>query len=229
MKKILILTVLILGMGMPAEEFEWKDPTFGGLRPIPELSAGQKKVMELLTQEVEVLHKDLEKRLNFISQKNEIVDGKFVKMSPAREQFDFPITTIYLTNHWVVVHVAGGGDSYTISNIEFNTRKSNIKKNTPQPNTRIMKMSNDPTSKDWSKFKVSMKKIQVHGTSFQEVGLEDVYNPIQRVRLAKIYKTKLLELTNAIDQQIANVGFQSTADIRFIKNEMNTGGGYEDF
>ncbi|MCC5816100.1 MAG: hypothetical protein JJT78_15220 [Leptospira sp.] len=222
MKYILLVTILFLSSILQAVEMEWEDPTFGGLRPIPELSDGQKKILTNLSEEVTLLHKDIEKRLNFLSQNKEISDGKFVKVSLAREQYSFPITVVYIANHKITLDVAGGGDSFTLTGIEFYTRKSITSKKSAHPDTRIMRMKNDPASTDWTKFKISMKKLETSGESEQVVGLDDIYDPVQRVRFARVYKNKLVELVNHIDRQIAGVGFEQASDLRFIKAEMNS-------
>lgn len=229
MKKITVLVLIFLGIGLQSKEIEWDDLTFGGLRPFPEYSASQKEIMKLLAGEIKVLHTDMEKRLNFLSQNREISDGKFIKRAPAREQYDFPIKMIYVVNHEVTIDVAGGRDSFKITKVEFYTRKSKTMKHAQHPSTRIMRMKNDPSVEGFEGLKISMKKISPSGSEFREIGLEEIYEPYQRVRLAKIYKYRLQELINNIDKQIANVDFQTSADIRFIKNEMNTGGGYEGF
>lgn len=226
MKNILLVVVLLISFQLSAQQLEWEDPTFGGLRPIPELSAGQKKMMEGLAKEVIELQKDVEKRLNFLSQNKEIANGKFIKISLAREQYEFPVKVIYVANHKITLDVNGGGDSFTLQKIEFYTRKSITSKKSAHPDTRIMRMTNDPTSTDWSKFRISMKKLETSGETFQEVGIEDIYEPKQRVKFARVYKNKLVELVNAIDRQIASAGFEQASDLRFIKDEMNTTGNY---
>lgn len=224
--RVLLCIFLFSNWGLFAQDMEWEDPTFAGLRPLPEYSKGQTQIMDLLSVEITALHKDIEKRLNFLQQGKKIVDGKFVQTSSAREQFEYPIKNRYVVDHKAILQVAGTGDSFTLTNVEFITRKSRDSKQVEHPQIKIMKIVNNPADTDWSKFMISIKKLTPSGQSIREINISKLYDPLQRVEMARVYKNKLTEIVIHIDRQIASVGVNEFRDLRFIQSEMNVDSGY---
>ncbi|WCL48797.1 hypothetical protein [Leptospira sp. GIMC2001] len=225
----IFLTILLLGnSGVFAQELEI-DPTYGGLKPIPELSPGQKKNMESIQKDIDLLHKDIGKRLTFLSQEKKLSDGKYVQASYSRVQYEYPTKNRYIVNHQFVLGVTGGGSEYNLNSVELLTRKSRTTKYMEQPYTQIMQIKNKAGDADWSGFQISIKKISPSGEVLKEFPLKDVYEPLQRVGLAKLYRTKLHEIITSIDRYIDAKGKGLVEDIRFIKDEMNTSGQYQEY
>lgn len=224
----LILILLALG-GLAAEDSEWEDPTFGGLRPAQEFTPAQKKTMERLALEVTELHKEVEKRLNFIAQNKRIANGKFVMAALARRQFEQPKRTYHLVDHQVELKVAGNGLQYNLENLQFMTRRADTNKALNLPMTKIMYLENEAAATDWSKLKITLRKIDPSGEDKKTVGIESVYQPKQRLRMARLYKSKVAELIKHIDRQIGQVGNNQYDELQFIKAEMDNDSSYHDF
>lgn len=216
-----ILILIFHGMSLLAyEEFIlWEDPTFGGLKPIPEYSKDQKRTMQFLKEEVNRLHQQLERKMNFISQRKEIINGKFIRTFQAREQYNFPNKERFLTNHKVEIGVSGGGNETKIEYIEFLTRRSRTNKEANHPHTQFIKMRFAPQN-EWENLKIYIRKLEPYGEFKDEFGLEEVYDPVTRVKLARAYKNRLIELLNDIELQMSDAWKDRDRRSQFVHQEM---------
>jgi hypothetical protein len=211
------------------QELELEDPTYNGLRTIPELSTGQKKIMKALDEEIGKLHKEIERRLVFLSTEKKLVNGKYVQVSFAREQFEFPSPSRHIVNHSFILAVTAGGDTYTLNEVELWTRKARMTKYMEQPYTWIMQIQNQVNSPEFANFNVIYKKITPAGEQTKVYPLQKIEDPNQRIRIARVYRAKLYEILSSIDRYVNAKGKGMVDDIRFVKEEMNTTGQYQEF
>jgi len=224
-----VILALAVASGISAfsheEEFiQWEDPTFGGLKPLPEYSRGQRVSIDLLSQELNQLHEDLGKKLNFLAQKKEIVDGRFVRIFQAREQYSFPIRERFVVNHRVIMEVRGGGTEYAIESIEFYTRRSRTNKEYDHPYTQIMRMQ-FKIGDNLENLQISIRKLDPSGAREDRLTISEIYDPQLRVNIARAYKNRIIELINDLDLQIAGLGNYRDRRIRFIRQEMDSASG----
>jgi hypothetical protein len=226
--RVFLILLLLGSTGVFSQELEDVDPTFGGLKPLPPLSAGQKKIMDNLKLDLKGLHEDIQKRLVFLSQEKKFHDGKYVQSSVAREQFQYPTKKRSIVNHQFILNVTGGDKSHTLKDIEIWTRKSITTRHLEYEDTKIMRVNQPVGSDDWNSMKISIRKITPEGISSEVFSVEEIYEPTQRVMIAIMYRNKLREIISSIDRYVEAKGRGLTEDIRFINNEMNTSGQYQE-
>lgn len=226
--RIFLISLILCCTGVFSQELVDFDPTYGGLKPLPELSLGQKKMMDDLKVDVKGLHEEIQKRLNFLSQEKKFSDGKYVQSSIAREQFQYPTKKRSIVNHQFTLNVMGGDRSQTLKDVELWTRKSITTKNIDFEDTKIMRVNNPVGDEDWKSLRISIKKITSTGTTKEEFAITEIYEPDQRVLIAIMYRNKLREIISSIDRYVSAKGKGLTDDIRFINNEMNTSGQYQE-
>jgi len=226
--RIFLISLVLGTTGVFSQELVDIDPTYGGLKPLPELSQGQVKAMEGLKLDVKGLHEEIQKRLNFLAQEKKFNDGKYIQSSIAREQFQYPTKKRSIVNHQFTLNVTGGDRSQSLKDIEIWTRKSSTTKHVEYIDTKIMRVNKPVADDDWKSMKISIKKITSSGTTSEEFAITEIYEPDQRVLIATMYRNKLREIISSIDRYINAKGRGLTDDIRFINNEMNTSGQYQE-
>jgi hypothetical protein len=200
----------------------------GSIKPYP-YTPVEKKQVEDLSREIEKYHKMINERVSYLKFKNKIKNGKYSHEAYTRDHVDrlehkkYSVTTKYNLN---LKSSPDGG--YSIDTIEFihkNTLTS--KRYEPVTEVRILKNSSTP-SPDLEGLNLTLITTTNSGQETKNYSMKTIPEAKERVRFAKMYRDRVLDLMRNIDRYIDSDETQQSRAVHEAILQINIGGDFQE-
>jgi hypothetical protein len=189
----------------------------------------EKKQVEDLSREIEKYHKMINERVSYLKFKNKIKDGKYSHEAYTRDHMDrlehkkYSVTTKYNLN--LKSNPDGG---YSIDNIEFIHKNTLISKRY-EPVTEVRILKNSSTiSPDLEGLNLTLITTTNSGQDRKNYNMKTIPEAKERVRFAKMYRDRVLDLMRNIDRYIDSDETQQSRAVHEAILQINIGGDFQE-
>ncbi len=212
--------------GISSQEFE----PDGKVKILP-YEQGQVKDLEVLGKDIVEFHKRIESRLGFLNQRKQIQDNLYSQFIPAYEDQIPQSRNRYMLDLRFVLKVSGAGATNSplkLESVVFWSRKSLISKMRPQYEEISILKNDKITNEGPNSIELVVRKKTDSGTKETVYNVATIREPVQRIKLVRIYRTNLLEIIRRIDKYVEGSIKNAAEDVETTLREVENGGPYQE-
>jgi hypothetical protein len=189
----------------------------------------EKKQVEDLSREIDKYHKMLNEKIGYLKYKNKVKNGKYSHEAYTRDHVDrlehkkYSVTTKYNLN---LKSSPEGG--YTLDTLEFIHKNTLItRRYEPVTEVRILKNSSN-SSLDLDGLSLTVITTTNSGQDTKSFNMKTIPESKERMRVAKMYRDRVLDLLRNIDRYIDSDETQQSRMVNEALLQINIGGDFQE-